>query len=92
MTGESCGSRPSPGDMKVALGLVRAALSGASVAAVHARAESARCPDCTAAALAGFTVTLAMELTSQPFVTEHLARRLMDAIAAAEAELGAAGN
>lgn len=85
-------ARPGLDDMRAALRVVRAQLTGDDPAA-HAAAAAGTCPACTTLAATSFGITLgSIALGDAAFVSEPVRGAMLAAVDAAEAELRAAPN
>ena len=86
-------ARPGIADMRTALAVTRAILGGASLAANHRAVEGGSCPACVALAGISFGITVASTMAGDKmFVSERVRFVFLDALDAAEAELGSAPN
>ena len=86
--------RPCPADLRAAIAVTRAVLDGGSHAEAHQAATGRGiCPACTAVAAASLGVALASTLAGdKSFTSEPVRQALLDAIDAAEGELGGSAN
>lgn len=86
-------ARPGIADMRAALATTRSILGGASHAANHRAVEGGSCPACVALAGISLCITVASTMAGDKmFVSDRLRGAFLDAIDAAEAELGSAPN
>lgn len=86
-------THPDRADMRAALAVTRAILGGASHAANHRAVEEGHCASCIA--LAGISFGIAVASTGggdKLFVSDRIRGLYLDAIDAAEAEMGSAAN
>jgi len=86
--------RPCPADLRAAIHVTRAVLQGGGHAEAHAAATGRGiCPACTAVAAASLGVALASTMAGdKSFTSEPVRQALLDAIDAAEGELGGSPN
>jgi len=85
--------RPGLADQRAALATARLILADANPDVIHAAAASGTCPQCTALAGVSLGITLAATLAGEKLgVSPELARVMLAAVDAAEAELRGMSN